>query len=139
MGERGQVIDIKDDVLTVRLTRTEACAKCRVCTAGMQSSDMFVNAKNLCGANVNDWVNIELENSDFLKAVTIMYGIPCAFLLAGILGGYYGSLFFGVQSGNEFYGFIAGLVLMLISFLIIHSKEQKFKQGNFVPVANKKL
>ena len=42
MAEKGVVIGLKDNNLAViKMTRQEACAKCRACIAGMAEKDMF--------------------------------------------------------------------------------------------------
>jgi len=38
--------------------------------------------------------------------------------------------------GNA-YGVVAGIVLVIVTYLIIHSQENRFKKGNFVPKALK--
>lgn len=128
MGEIGQVVDADKKMLTVKLTRTEACAKCRACTAGFSKNDMLIQAENLCGASLDDYVNIELESKDFLKAVIIMYGVPFASFVLGIAAGI-------LLTGSEFFAFTAGLVFMVISYLIIRLNEGYFKSKNYMPAA----
>lgn len=136
MGEIGEVVDINGDILKVKFKRSEACAKCRVCTAGMASEDMLLDAVNLCGAKVGEMVHIEIDGDNFLKAVFIMYGIPFVFLITGFVIGYYGSLYIGV-SHNEIIGFVSGILLVLLSFLLIRKKESYWKSKNFSPKAVK--
>ena len=134
MAEICEVIDFNDNKVVVRLERKEACAKCRACTAGMKSSDMLISAENLCSAEIGDHVEIALEETDFVKAVLIMYGFPFVMFLAGVFGGYYSCLHFGIR-GAEYIGFILGLVLVAVSYGIIRSQESRWKRGNFVPKA----
>ena len=90
MAEIGEVIGTEKNKLVVRMTRKEACAKCRACSAGLKEQDMLLRAVNLCNAKVGDKVEVMLETADFMKATCIMYGIPCAMFMVGILAGYYG-------------------------------------------------
>ena len=45
MAEKGVVINTKDNFVTVKMMRQEACAKCRACIAGMEGKEMFIEAK----------------------------------------------------------------------------------------------
>lgn len=136
LGEVGEVVEKRDNKITVKLQRTEACAKCRACTAGMKKEDMLITAENLCNASVGNKVDIVLDNADFMKATIIMYGFPFISFMIGIFAGYYISLNMNVAY-PEVVGIIAGLVLVVISYIIIHSQEKRFKKGNFVPKAIK--
>lgn len=134
IGESGEVIGKEDKYLIVKMQRKEACAKCRACTAGMKTEDMIIKAMNLCNASVGDKVDIVLDNADFMKATLIMYGIPFIGFMAGIFAGYYISLNMGLNN-NEIYGIITGILLVIITYIIIHTQEKRFKKGNYVPKA----
>lgn len=134
MGEIGKVIGIDDNKVTVKMTRTEACAKCRACSIGMEKQDMIIKASNLCNANIDDNVEIVLEEENFIKAVSIMYGIPFISLIVGIFGGYYGSISLGVGN-NELIGFCLGMLFVIITYLWIRHKESYWKSKDFVPKA----
>lgn len=134
MGEIGQVIKAYDNKVEVKMERTEACAKCRACSVGMESKEMIINAENLCGAKANDFVEIVLEEQNFLQAVLIMYGLPFISLLVGAFAGYYISLKLNLQY-NEIIGFFTGLIFVVLSYLWIKSKESFWKSKNFIPKA----
>ena len=136
LGEVGEVIGKESGKLIVRMERKEACAKCRACTAGMKKEDMIIRAENVCNAEVGNKVDIVLDNADFMKATLIMYGIPFVAFMAGIFGGYYGALKMGINN-SEVVRVVAGIVLVIVTYLIIHSQENRFKKGNFVPKALK--
>lgn len=136
MAEVGQVIDINEDKLVVKLKRTEACAKCRACTAGMSSQDMIINALNECEAKKGDRVEITLDDSNFLNAVSIMYGIPCGGFLAGVIIGYYGAVEFGINNG-ELIGLGLGILFVILSYVWIKSREAFYKKQNYIPKAVK--
>ena len=82
MAEKGQVIGLKNNesLAVIKMTRLEACAKCKACIAGMTEKEMFVEAENMCDAKVNDWVEVELEPNGFMNAVLIMYGLPLSLI-----------------------------------------------------------
>ena len=137
MAEVGNVIDIENNKVVVKLKRTEACAKCRACTAGMESKDMIIKAYNQCGANVVDNVEIVLEEANFIAAVAIMYGLPFLGLIVGTVIGIFGSKAIGLEN-NELIGFGVGLVFICLTYLWIKSKESYWKSKNFVPKAIRK-
>lgn len=136
LGEIGEVIGIENGRLVVKMQRTEACAKCRACTAGLKKEDMIIQAENMCGAGVGNKVDVVLDNADFMRATLIMYGIPFAAFMLGVFAGYYGSLRLGTGY-NELWGIALGTVLVVISYGIIHTQEDRFKKNNYVPKAVK--
>lgn len=135
MSEVGQVIEKRaNNRVLIKLQRQEACAKCRACTAGMKTEEMLLEAENMCNADIGDSVDIALEESDFMKAVIIMYGIPFACFITGLMGTYFALTAAGV-SGAEFISFGVGIALVVVSYLIIHLFEPHFKNDNYVPKA----
>lgn len=135
MAEKGQVIEIKDNFAIVRMTRTEACAKCRACIAGMKTQDMIVEAENRCNASVNDWVELEMMENGFINAVLIMYGIPFIALIFGIIIGYYGISQVLPFFNQDILSFISGLILTGISYMWIRSQEHRWSAKKYRPVA----
>lgn len=134
MGEVGEVVGREGNRLVVRMQRTEACAKCRACTAGLESKDMIIKALNMCQGNIGDKVEIVLDNSNFMKATLIMYGIPFVAFMLGVFGGYYGALEYGFNS-PELVGIALGIILVVITYLIIRTQEYRFKEGGYIPKA----
>lgn len=135
MAETGIVIKEAGKYVTVKLERREACAKCRACTAGFETKDMIIEAENLCDAKEGDQVEISLEQSNFLKAVLIMYTIPLTFLFIGLGLGYLISFSFGLQN-VEVIAVICGFLLLALSYLIIRSNEDRWRDKKFRPIAN---
>lgn len=129
MAEVGQVIENKGNLVVVQLERHDACGKCRACVAGMESKEMYLEAFNECNAEVGDLVTVSLEQSNFLKAVLIMYVIPLIALLVGIGAGYW-------IIGSELGAVIVGLVFLAISFFIIHMNEEAFRKAKYRPIAD---
>ncbi len=134
MAEIGKVIEIEKNKVVVSLERKEACAKCRACSAGLKAEEMLIRAENICGAKIGDKVEIALEETDFIKAVLIMYGFPFVMFLIGLFGGYYGCLSANIPT-PELIGFIAGLILVAIGYGLIKSQEKRWRSGNYVPKA----
>ena len=135
--EKGRVVEIKGNLAVVTLTRREACAKCRACSAGFTSQEMRIEADNLCEAKVGDWVELSLAENGFLGAVKIMYGIPMIGLMAGLLLGYFVLWPVVPMLSRELLSFGLGMVGVLIAYLWIHSQKERWEQKKYRPAASK--
>ena len=95
---------------------------------------MFIEAENICGAKVDDWVEVEMSPDGFIHAVLIMYGIPFLAFMAGIGIGYFLG---GMQQaiGREIVSFIVGLIFTFIAFGWIKSQEKRWASKKYRPVA----
>ena len=137
MAEKGQVIGLKNNesLAVIKMTRLEACAKCKACIAGMTEKEMFVEAENMCDAKVNDWVEVELEPNGFMNAVLIMYGLPFVAFMAGVLLGYF--VIGPMQSfiNIEIFSFVMGLIFTFATFLWNKSQEKRWSQKKYKPKA----
>lgn len=129
MAEVGQVIENKGSLVVVRLERQDACSKCGACSAGMDSKEMRLEATNACGAKIGDLVNITLEQSNFLKAVVIMYTIPLIALLVGLGTGY-------LLLKTEVAALVVGFIFLAIAFLLIRKNEHHFNKAGYRPIAD---
>ncbi|MBQ2678717.1 MAG: SoxR reducing system RseC family protein [Firmicutes bacterium] len=137
MGEVGQVIQLKKNLAVVKITRTEACAKCRACVAGMKREDMFIEAENECNARVSDWVEMELRDHGFLRAVLIMYGIPFVCFLVATLVSYYFLEPVSQGFNAALYSFLIGMGAVGLAYLWIRSKRELWKKKKYRPVATR--
>lgn len=138
MAEIGLVKAIENDKVVVSLERKEACAKCRACTAGMTKKEMIVKAYNQCKAEIGDNVEIVIDETNFINAVFIMYGIPCVAMLFGMFFSY---AVFDKYNFNykEFLSFGIGIIMVLAVYFFISRKESYFKSKNYIPRAIKKI
>lgn len=131
---RGLVKEMKGDLLTVRIVRREACGECRACLSGMMENDMDIEAKNLCDAEVGDWVELELQENAFMNAVLILYGIPLIGFFAGILLGYF--VVGPVLHLPESLAAVAfGLLGIFLCYLWIRSQNPRWESGKYRPLA----
>lgn len=135
MAETGIVMKEHGNLVTVKLERNEACAKCKACTAGLASKDMFLEAENLCQAKEGDIVTVSLEHTNFLKAVIIMYVFPLIALLGGIAIGYYVSSLLGWKA-VEIVAIIIGAIFTAITYFVIRLNDEKFRTKEYTPVAD---
>jgi sigma-E factor negative regulatory protein RseC len=137
MGEYGEVVKRLDESrVVVKLERTEACAKCGMCHAGLQAQEMLLEAKN-ADAEMFDVVSVELEPKSFLTAAAIMYFVPFLFLLSGFLGGYYLSQALGLDTLSPLIGFALGVALAGLVYVAIHKKEKSSGFAAYIPTASK--
>lgn len=135
MAEKGQVINIKEDLVVIQMTRIEACAKCRACIAGMSTKEMMIEAKNECDAKVGDWVEMELRDNGFMRAVLIMYGIPMVGLVFGLLIGYFILPPFIPQIRAEFLSCFMGIGFTGLAYVWIRSQESRWEGDKYRPIA----
>lgn len=132
--ETGVVVQEKGNYVVVKLSRKEACDKCRACMAGIEGKDMFIEADNACNAKLGDEVGISLEQSSFLSAVFIMYTIPLVGLFIGIGLGYYIGDVLEIN-WVEYLSVLIGFVFLGISYLLIRKNEAKFQKKKYRPLA----
>lgn len=132
---KGLVTEIKGKNAVVKFRRKEACGQCRACLSGMTEKDMDVEAKNLCDAELGDWVELELQENAFFNAIMVMYGLPFLGFLSGILLGYFAvpKVLPGV---NEAFASIAlGALGIFIAYLWIKSQQERWESGKYRPMA----
>ncbi len=134
MAEQGKVIELKENIAKVSMQRHEACKDCHACDMG-KSQEMILTAKALCEVKIGDNVEVHLENKDFLKATSIMYGIPLITLVIGFISGYYLGEYIGLN--GDIIGFALGIIFLSITYFWIKSNEEKWKSGNYEPVITK--
>lgn len=129
MKETGKVIGIEEDYAKILIKRHTACGDCGACQVGREKLDMILTAENRVHAQVGDEVEIDIENTNFLAAVLIGYGIPLLGLLAGVLLGYYVSPLLGIgyNTGQGIAG-ITGLLFMGGAYYMIKLNEDKIKR-----------
>lgn len=138
MAEVGLVTALKGNLAVAKMTRKEACAKCRACIAGLSEKEMVIEAENTCGAKVGDWVEIELEGDGFLTAVLIAYGLPLVALIAGICLGYFViTPALNIGEMGEVLSFGVGILFTALAYLWIKLNEKRWNTNKYRPKAVK--
>lgn len=139
MAQTGTVESVKEKNVYVKVIREEACAHCKMCTTGInEGKECVIEAVNKCGAKVGDIVEIDVQNSYFLRATAIMYGIPLIALVIGI-GVSLGILqSTGVKNAELMSAFI-GLIFTGITYIIINQREKNNKNQQYLPMAISKM
>jgi sigma-E factor negative regulatory protein RseC len=136
MRETGKVIEVSGNYAKILIKRGTACGDCGACQVGREKLEMVMTAENVIGADVGDSVEIDLETMNLLSAALIAYGLPLVALIVGIVGGYYGFLYFGMSIGtSQVIASFLGLILMAVVYIAIKKNESKIERmKKFRPV-----
>ncbi|MBF0142545.1 MAG: SoxR reducing system RseC family protein [Magnetococcales bacterium] len=123
LQENGWVISVDGDHALVGSQPKAACGGCHSassCSAlsfGAGNRLIEVKVLNTVGARAGDRVILEVEESRFLRASLLVYGIPLVALVVGALLVASLAGFLGVESeAAEGVGAVAGLVFAFSSF-----------------------
>ena len=134
---KGLVTESKNDLAIVKIQRKEACGECTACLSGMTKTEMDIEAKNLCDAEVGDWVELELQENAFFNAVVIMCGLPFIGFIAGVVGGYYPTAKFFPTVPAFLPSLVLGVLGIVIAMLWIKSQNPRWESGKYRPLATK--
>lgn len=122
MTERGVVSKIKGNKATVQFDRHSACDKCHMCAVTKDTMKVEVVIENTLGANVGDFVEVEMGERYVLTAAAVVYVIPLVLIGVGIgLGTLLNEL---AQVLLGLAGLIGGFVVaILLDRLVIRKKK----------------
>lgn len=122
MTERGVVSKIKGGKATVQFERHSACDKCHMCAVTKDTMKVEVTIDNTLGANVGDFVEVEMGERYVLTAAAIVYVIPLVLIGIGIgLGTLINEL---AQVLMGLGGLVVGFVIaILLDKLVIRKKK----------------
>lgn len=115
--EEGVVIAVDGDKARVRVDRSDACSRCRVCVP-MGDGTMVIGAKNAIGAGVGERVGVEIDDSRRLRAAFMVFILPLAGLFAGCLAGL-------ALSGSEKIGCLLGVGMFVLVFMALRWYDGK--------------
>lgn len=141
MNQQGYVIEIVDNkTARLKVQRHSACASCGKCKTTSERKDVLIDADNSIGAKIGDYVEINMDNVNVLKATSIAYLLPLAGLFIGTLITYFVLQNNSASLNLELISGIVGIIFMAITFCFIKNKDKKFKDSkNFVPEITKIL
>ncbi len=139
MAEKGRVIELKENnMITVTMTRKEACSKCRACVAGLSEKEMIIEAENNCFAEVGDWVEVEISPDGFISALLVVYGLPLVGFMVGLLPSYFIlKPMLNLGNAGDVLSFVIGLICTGLVFLWIKKNEKRWEQRKYKPMAIK--
>jgi len=117
--EEGVIVGIEGERARVRIERSDACSRCRVCVP-MGDGLMVIEAKNTRGAVVGERVSIEVDESRHLRAAFMVYILPLIGLIAGYVTG-------TALAGSEKVGFLCGVGMLIVVFAVLHWYDRKIR------------
>lgn len=144
MNQQGYVIEIVDkNTAKLRMQKHSACASCGKCRdLSSESKEILVEVDNTIGAKIGDYVEVNMENINVLKATALAYLVPLAFLLIGTATSYF--VLYSLTGIEEIIielisGSI-GVFLMLVAYILLKKNDKKFHESRkFIPIITRVL
>lgn len=139
MNQRGYVIELVDGTTAkIKMQKHSACAACGKCASSTDKKDIIVEVDNNIGAKVGDYVEVNMDSVNVIKAAAIVYIVPLIALLGGTIVSYGVFNFIDIGMNKEVLSGFIGIVLTIISYLLIKSKDRKFRESrNYIPIITK--
>ncbi|CEO30146.1 regulator of the sigma(E) factor [[Clostridium] sordellii] len=139
MNQRGYVIELVDGTTAkIKMQKHSACAACGKCASSTDKKDIIVEVDNNIGAKVGDYVEVNMDSVNVIKAAAIVYIVPLIALLGGTIISYGIFNFIDIGMNKEVLSGFVGIVLTIISYLLIKSKDRKFRESrNYIPIITK--
>lgn len=129
MAEIGEIVEINNSMAIAKLTRVEACSKCKACTVGMTEQEMLLTGKGN-DLKIGDMVEITLSTNKMLTAVYVLYGIPLLAMLGGFALGV-------ILKMPEIAVFFVGIIALFISYFLIKLFDKNRNKDDYMPHFNK--
>ncbi|CEN97159.1 regulator of the sigma(E) factor [[Clostridium] sordellii] len=139
MNQRGYIIELVDGTTAkIKMQKHSACAACGKCASSTDKKDIIVEVDNNIGAKVGDYVEVNMDSVNVIKAAAIVYIVPLIALLGGTIVSYGIFNFIDIGMNKEVLSGFIGIVLTIISYLLIKSKDRKFRESrNYIPIITK--
>jgi len=117
----------KDDMVSVAINyvASSACSTCPMKSICVTSSRV-IEARNKIGANINDQVKVKIPDRIGWNTVVVNFTIPVILLIVGVI---FGTILFH----KDIYGFIGGLGLLSIYFIILIPIERRHRKSANIP------
>lgn len=127
----GIVSKLDGDEAEVQIKRVAGCGgNCDHCGGSCESAFHGLKVKNTIDAKIGETVQIEFRESESMKASLIIYLIPLAGFLLGLLGAF-------LMNMSEMNALLAAVVGLLIGFFIIHLSDKRYKKNNILATIKK--
>lgn len=136
MENRGYVVEtLENNIAKMKMQKHSACSSCGKCAHSQDQKDIIVDVYNEVGAQVGDYVEVNLDSVNVLKAVGIAYVIPLISLLVGTISTYFVLTNMGINQNVEVISGIVGLLLTVISYIWIRKNDNRFRESkSYIPV-----
>lgn len=122
MTEQGKVIKIEKNEAVVRVQRKSACASCGMCTMKPKDSHIDVRVENALDAKEGDLVQIKLESGSVAKISLLVYILPLALAVAGMLTGIFCRL-------PDWANLVLFAGLLAVGFIIVFLLDKKIAKS----------
>ncbi len=128
MEQYGRVLKRLDgEKVLVMVRRHSACRNCGGCGGTMKgrtSNDAFVEAQDLLGAPKGAEVRLETETKNVLLSAFLLYLLPLAGLLIGLIAGRQAAVYAGVVGDPDLWGLAIGIVIMAAVYFYLRKLGQ---------------
>ena len=122
MTEQGKVIKIEKNEAVVRVQRKSACASCGMCAMKPKDSHIDVRVENALDAKEGDLVQIKLESGSVAKISLLVYILPLALAVAGMLTGIFCRL-------PDWANLVLFAGLLAVGFIIVFLLDKKIAKS----------
>lgn len=141
MNQHGYVVEIVDSITAkIKMQKHSACASCGKCASSTDKKDIIVEVDNTLGAKLGDYVEVNMDSINVIKAASIAYAIPLIALLGGTIISYSTLNFIDISFNKELISAFIGLFLTIISYIAIKNRDLKFRESRkYIPIISKIL
>jgi len=131
--------NMDNNKVELEVKRASGCGNCKGCASSCEVKPHFVTLKNNIDAKPGDFVELRAIPKNVMKYISIVYMIPFAFLIMGIVFGT--MLFKDIESSNgELLSFGVGIFFLLISYGVVRIIDKRFaRKDESVIVMTRKL
>lgn len=126
MDQVGYILGTENGKARVEVKRLSGCSgTCKSCS-GCDTPSVVVDLDNSIGAKIGDRVEIKGKGNTILKYTFLIYMIPFAMLVIGLVAGI--TRFKSLGYANyELYGFLVGIIFLILSFGILKLVDNRAK------------
>ena len=121
MREQGVVVDVKDNIATVRIDKKDECSKCGMCLFPKGASCIDFEAENKTGATVGQTVIIDTEKDGKLLGALLVFLVPLLLIVVSVVVGL-------TVIKNELSVLILSIALTAVWFVILSLIDKKLKK-----------
>lgn len=131
--EEGIVLRSADGTATVMVMDSDSCHECgaKVFCSAADGKENTVTVHDPLGAHAGDTVRFVIRGEIMFKAAALLYGIPLALLLGGILAGMY--LFDPGLMPRELWSFLLGVSATALYYLAFFFSGSGARSGTMMP------
>ncbi|MDT8324622.1 MAG: SoxR reducing system RseC family protein [Bacteroidota bacterium] len=131
--EEGIVLNSVDGTATVMVMDSESCHECgaRMFCSAADGRENTVTVHDPFGAHAGDAVRFVIRGEIMFKAAALLYGIPLALILGGVLVGMY--MFDPGLMPRELWSFLLGLFAAGLYYLMFFFSGSGARSGSMMP------